>query len=214
MQIRVIPVTSFQSNCVVVWDEETKEGVVFDPGGEGGRILGLIEFLGITIKGIFLTHGHVDHVGGTNRVREATGAKSYLHGLDKPIAEHTPRQCLMFGIPIEEAPVVDEEVAEGDTFTVGGLEFKVMHLPGHTPGSVAYVFEGANPLIISGDVLFAGSIGRVDLPGSSREQMGQSLDRLKGLPDDMVVVPGHGPTTTIGREKVSNPYLRESWLSW
>jgi len=216
MQIKVIPVSLFQSNCIVVWDEATMEAVVFDPGGEPERILRVVETLGVSVKGIFLTHGHVDHVAGTNKIRDAFGAKSHMHGLDKPLAQHTPRQCLMFGIPVEEAPAIDVEVSEGDrfSFSFGGLKFSAMHFPGHSPGSVAYVFEGEKPVMISGDLLFAGSIGRVDLPGGDEEQMQQSLDRVKELPDDMLVVPGHGPNTTVGREKASNPYLRGSLLAW
>ena len=207
MQIAIIPVTMFQSNCVVVWDEETLDGVVFDPGGQPERILELLESRKIKVQAIFLTHGHVDHVSGTNKVKEATGAKTYLHKNDFEAAAHTARQCLMFGIPVEEAPKVDEEVDEGDSFTFGALKFEVLHTPGHSPGSVVYLFSEDEPLLVAGDLLFAGSIGRMDLPGGSEEQMTKSLERMKQLPDALVVIPGHGPQTTIGREKAVNPYL-------
>jgi len=203
----------FQSNCVILWDETTLEGLVFDPGGEPERIAGFVEDKGIDVKGIFLTHGHVDHVAGTNRVKEATGARTYLHAEDKPVAENTPRQCLMFGISMEQAPVIDVELNDGDTFEFGSLKFQVLHTPGHSPGSVAFHFQEANYLI-SGDLLFAGSIGRMDLPGGDAGKMKESLGRVSRLADELIVIPGHGPETTIGSEKSRNPYLTGGMLLW
>jgi len=213
MQIRLIPVTMFQSNCVVVWDEETMDGVCFDTGGEAERINAFLADEGIKVRGIFLTHGHVDHVAGTNKVKEATGAETYMHEDDKPIAERTSAQCQMFGIPTEEAPVVDHDVKEGDEFEFGSLKFNVLHTPGHSPGSVCYHFEDAK-LLVCGDLLFAGSIGRMDLPGGNQTQMKASLERMKGLDDGTTVISGHGPQTSIGNEKARNPYLTGGMLSW
>jgi len=214
MQFEIIPVTLFQSNCVVVWDPETRDGAVFDPGGEPHRILAFIEDQKIEVKGIFLTHGHVDHVSGTNKLREATGAPVYLHPADKPLAEHTSRQCIMFGIPAEEAPEVDRDLAEGDKLELGALKFEVLHTPGHSPGCVCFLFGGDQPLMVGGDLLFAGSIGRTDLPGGDMEKMKASLARIRELNEDLVVIPGHGPQTTIGREKSMNPYLRGGLSIW
>jgi glyoxylase-like metal-dependent hydrolase (beta-lactamase superfamily II) len=214
MQLRVIPVTMFQSNCVVAWDETTGEGVLFDTGGDAGKILDFVQSKGIAVKGIFLTHGHVDHVAGTNRVKSALSAPVYLHPLDKELADATSRQCLMFGIPMEEAPQVDHDLAEGDRFTIGSMEFSALHLPGHSPGCTAFLFSGPKPVLVCGDVLFESSIGRTDLPGGDMAKMQESLQRLKQLPEDVVVVPGHGRQTSIGREKKTNPYLSDGFRMW
>lgn len=215
MQARVIPVTSFQSNCSILWDEATMEGIVVDAGGDFERVAKFIAEEGISIKGIFLTHGHVDHVSATNKLKEATGAPAWLHPEDKPLAEQTRHQCLMFGIPTEEAPVVDHELADGQTHSFGGLSFEIMHTPGHSPGSCCLYFSGAaEPTLVAGDLLFAGSIGRMDLPGGSQQQMKDSLDRIKQLPDETVVISGHGPSTTIGQEKQRNPYLTDGTHIW
>jgi glyoxylase-like metal-dependent hydrolase (beta-lactamase superfamily II) len=214
MRVQVIPVTMFQSNCIVVWDPATMAGVVFDPGGEPGRILHAIETLGVTVKGIFLTHGHVDHVAGAARLKEATGAAVHLHADDLPIARAIGSQCLMFGIPIEAAPEPDHQLKEGDTFTIDALVLTVLHTPGHSPGSVAFQFTKDEPLLVSGDLLFAGSIGRMDLPGGDEGQMRASLARISTLPDSLTVLPGHGPGTTIGREKRTNPYLSGGLARW
>ena len=213
MQIRLIPVTMFQSNCVVVWDEQTMDGVCFDTGGEAENINKFLAAQGIKGKGIYLTHGHVDHVAGTNKVKKATGAEVYMHADDKPIAERTSSQCMMFGIPAEEAPGIDHEVNEGDAFEFSGLKFSVMHTPGHSPGSVCYYFADGKTLVC-GDLLFAGSIGRMDLPGGSQAQMKASLERLKKMDNDITVISGHGPQTSIGNEKARNPYLTGGMLSW
>lgn len=214
MQVQLIPVTMFQSNCVVIWDEETLDGVVFDPGGDANRIVEYIESNKINVHAILLTHGHVDHVSGTNGVKEATGAKSYLHEDDWKTAEETPRQCLMFGIPVEDPPQVDEKIQDGDTFEFGTLKFEAMHTPGHSPGSTVFRFTEDPQLLVAGDLLFAGSIGRVDLPGGDESKMKESLAKMKELPDDLVVISGHGPQTSIGKEKRSNPYLTGGLLMW
>lgn len=214
MNVQIIPVTMFQSNCVIVWDDETRDGVVFDTGGDPHRIIDYIEQNKINVHAIMLTHGHVDHVSGTNKVKEATGARVYLHEDDWKTAEHTPRQCLMFGIPVEDPPLLDEKILDGDTFEFGTLELEAMHTPGHSPGSTIFRFTKEPELLIAGDLLFAGSIGRVDLPGGSNSRMKESLERIKQLPDDLVVISGHGPQTTIGKEKRTNPYLTGGFTMW
>jgi hydroxyacylglutathione hydrolase len=214
MQIHIIPVTMFQSNTVIIWDEETMEGLVADPGGDPERVNRFLNDQGITVKGIFLTHGHVDHVSGTNRIKEETGAEVWIHPADKPLADQTAQQCMMFGIPTEQAPEVDNELADGGTHSVGSLTFEVLHTPGHSPGSCCFYFAGDEPVLVAGDLLFAGSIGRMDLPGGNQEKMKESLSRITQLPDDVSVIPGHGPKTTIGREKTQNPYLAGGLLMW
>jgi glyoxylase-like metal-dependent hydrolase (beta-lactamase superfamily II) len=214
MHIEIIPVTLFQSNCVIIWDGESKHGVLFDPGGDAGEIIRFLEAKAIAIDGIFLTHGHVDHVAGTNKLREFTGAMTYLHPEDRPLAEHTARQCLMFGIGVEEAPVIDHDLADGQHFDFGPLSFDVTHAPGHSPGCCIFGFGGDKPLLVAGDLLFAGSIGRVDLPGGDPEKMRQSLEKVSRLDEKTVVIPGHGPNTTIGTEKRRNPYLARGAAIW
>jgi len=215
MQVHVMPVTLFQSNCIVVWDDETLEGFVVDPGGDTDRIMGLVQRKKINVAGIFLTHGHVDHVAGSNKLKEATGAPVYLHPARRELAEMVPRQCAFFGMPMEEAPRVDKEMQEGDLFRFGAIECSVLHTPGHSPGGVCLYFpKSSPPLMITGDLLFAGSIGRTDLPGGSGDRMKESLDRVVKFPDDLRIIPGHGPQTTIGHERKRNPYLITGATDW
>ncbi len=215
MQTRVIPVTLFQSNCSIVWDELSMEGIVVDAGGDAERVAKFIAEEGISVKAIFLTHGHVDHVSGTNKLKDVTGAKAWLHPADNLLAEQTRHQCQMFGIPMEEAPVVDHALADGQQHTFGSLSFEILHTPGHSPGSCCLYFADATePLLVAGDLLFAGSIGRMDLPGGDQQQMKASLERIKKLPDATVVISGHGPGTSIGQEKKQNPYLLDGMHIW
>ncbi len=204
----IIPVTPFQQNCTLLWCETSKRAVVIDPGGDLVQITRAIGEAGVTVEKIWLTHGHIDHVGG------AADLKAQLkvpiegpHRADLFLLEHVVDSARIYGIDGVKNVTPDRWLDEGDTVTVGELSFQVRHCPGHSPGSVAFVNEGLR-LAIVGDVLFAGSIGRTDLPGGDHQQLLQSIaDKLMPLPDDVVVVSGHGPTTTIGHERASNPFL-------
>lgn len=195
-----------QTNIYLVGCAETGQGAVIDGGGAPEELLERAEDRGLTIEKILQTHAHVDHVGGLNALKEATDAPIYLHRDDLEMYRAAPQQGRMFGIAIDPLPDVDEFLEDGDTVEVGNFEAQVLHLPGHSPGGIGFYFEDQG-VVFGGDVLFAGSIGRVDLPGSDRDAMGKSLERLKKLPDDTRVLSGHGPETTIGQEKKRNPFL-------
>lgn len=213
LHIRIQPVSMFASNCVVVSDPETRDAVVIDPGGEPGKIAGLLEGTDLVVRAILLTHGHVDHVAATNGVKKRLEGKQgdsipvYLHPRDRVLAAQVPQQCIMFGMPREEAPAVDHELEEGQTLEFGSIQLTVLHTPGHTPGSCCFQLHVPKPVLIAGDLLFAGSIGRTDFPGGSVPDMERSLQRVVQLPPETTVVAGHGPTTTISKEKQSNPFL-------
>jgi glyoxylase-like metal-dependent hydrolase (beta-lactamase superfamily II) len=201
-----IPNGQFLENCYLVIDEASAACAIIDPGEEAGLIAFKLEAAGVTPVGIWLTHAHVDHVLGVPRLRADTGAPVYLHPADRVLYDHIPEQALAFGLPPgERLPEPDRALAHGDVLRVGELEFRVRHAPGHSPGGV--VFEGAGAAF-AGDVLFQGSIGRTDLPGGDFETLVQSIEReLLTLPDTTIVYSGHGPETTIGRERRTNPFL-------
>lgn len=204
---RIIPVPNgqFAQNCYLIGPEGGGDGVVVDPGEEADRILDEARRQGLTIRAIWLTHAHVDHILGVRAVRDATGAPIYLHPADRPLYDRMPAQAEWFGFRVEAPPPPDHELAPGDRLTVGDASIEVRHVPGHSPGSVCFVGDGA---VISGDVLFQGSIGRTDLPGGSLERLLRSIrEELLTLPDATVVYSGHGPATTIGEERRSNPFL-------
>ncbi len=204
----IIPVTPFQQNCTLLWCETSKRAVVIDPGGDLVQITRAIGEAGVTVDKIWLTHGHIDHVGGAADLKAQLNVPiEGPHRADLFLLEHVIDSARIYGIDGVKNVTPDRWLDEGDTVTVGELSFQVRHCPGHSPGSVAFVNEGLR-LAIVGDVLFAGSIGRTDLPGGDHQQLLQSIaDKLMPLPDDVVVVSGHGPTTTIGHERASNPFL-------
>jgi len=197
-------------NCTILGDEEKGEAIVVDPGGEHERILGRLAELGLRCTAIVHTHTHFDHVGATREVQEATEAPALLHEADMFLYRGLQMQLDTFGIPFSAPALVeiDRFLAEGDTVTVGGVEAGVLHTPGHSPGSLCLTVGGDQPLVVAGDTLFQGSIGRSDLWGGDTGQLLRSIrDKLLTLPDETLVITGHGPCTTIGEERRLNPFL-------
>jgi hydroxyacylglutathione hydrolase len=205
----VVPVTPFQQNCTLLWCEATSRAVVIDPGGDLPDIERAIARAGVAVEKIWLTHGHIDHVGGAAALKASLNVP--IEGPQRSdlfLLQHVSENARSFGIENAANVTPDRWLEEGDQVEVGELIFDVLHCPGHSPGSVAY-FNPAQRLAIVGDVLFAGSIGRTDLPGGSHHELLRSIrDKLLPLGDDVVIVSGHGPTSTIGRERTSNPFLR------
>jgi hydroxyacylglutathione hydrolase len=204
VQVKTITVGPFQENAYLVVDDETNHAVIVDPGGESQRLLGEIDRSKATLDAIWITHAHVDHVGSIASVKERWNVPVYLHPADRRLYDAAGRQAEVYGVPFEEPPPPDEEFADGQKLTLGDIELTVMHAPGHSPGHV--VIHG-NGIALVGDCLFAGSIGRTDLPMSNPQHLASSLQRIASLPAEYVVYPGHGPETTIGEEKASNPFL-------
>ena len=206
MLVKQLPVGPIQTNCYLAGCEKTKEGVVIDPGDEADRILAVVKELGLTIKYILNTHAHFDHVMANKALVEATGAPLALHPLDLPLLRQNGGAAF-FGLEVPPSPDPDMELAEGDTISFGEHTFAVLFTPGHTPGHVSF-YEAATGIVFDGDVLFASGIGRTDLPGGDYETLLASItEKLMVLPDETVVCSGHGPVTTIGQERASNPWL-------
>ena len=203
----IIPVGPLQCNCSVVGDEGTREAMVIDPGDEINEIMALVQKHGLTVKQIVITHAHIDHVGGATKLRQLTGAPILLNQNDYALLKMLDVQAAWVGMATPGQVEIDQALAEGDKLRTGSLEASVLHTPGHTEGSVCLYFP-AQQKLIAGDTLFAGSIGRTDLPGGSFKKIMSSLQqRVLALPDETLVVPGHGPLTTIGDERESNPFL-------
>ena len=205
MKIVQIPNGVFMENCYLVIDEAARECAIVDPGEEAGLILNKVRASGARPVAIWLTHAHLDHVLGVPRVKAETGAPVWLHAADRRLYDGVPQQAIAFGMRAEALPPPDHAWQHGDVARVGTLEFAVRHVPGHAPGHVALVAPG---VVLGGDVLFAGSIGRTDLPGGDFETLIGSIEReFLSLPDDTVVKSGHGPDTTVGDERHHNPFL-------
>lgn len=205
LEIVTIPNGQFMQNCYLLGAGETGEAVIVDPGEEGERFLREADSRGWRITEIWLTHAHIDHVLGVGTVAAATGAPIRLHPADRPLYEAVPQQATWFGLDAPTLPAPDHDLAAGDVVRVGGHSFAVRHTPGHAPGHVVFVGDG---VALVGDVLFAGSIGRTDLPGGDLDTLLASIAReLLTLPDNTAVLPGHGPPTTIGTERSRNPFL-------
>lgn len=205
--VRGIVVGAFQENCWVIGNRRSREAICVDPGDEPGEILAMAREMGVSIKYIANSHGHIDHVLGVAGIREATGARFLLHPADAEMVRNTSESAKRWmGAEIPNPPPPDAPLADGDEIDIDGVKLHVLHTPGHTPGSVCFY---ANGVVFAGDTLFAGSIGRTDLPGGDYDQeMGSIVERLLALPDDTIVLPGHMDQTTIGQERQRNPYVR------
>ena len=200
-----IPNGSFAENCYLVYDADHPETILVDPGEEAERFLAEAARRSRKISGIWLTHAHIDHIQGVAEVRAATGAPIHLHPADRDLYDGLPQQGLWVGLRLGKPPPPDHHLTHGQQLRLGTTQFEVRHAPGHSPGHVCFVGDG---LVLGGDVLFAGSIGRSDLPGGDYDTLLESIRReLLSLPDATMVYPGHGEATTIGRERTSNPFL-------
>ncbi len=203
----ILPVGALQCNCSILGDPRTGEAMVIDPGDNVEQILRVIGKHGLRVSHIVITHAHIDHVGGAMRLKAHTGAPILMNPQDYRLLQALDEQAAWIGVRPPDPVIVDAGLADGDRIGEGDLAAQVIHTPGHTEGSVCLLLD-AEKTLIAGDTLFAGSIGRTDLPGGSFERIMASLhDRLLQLPDDTRVVPGHGPLTTIGKERQSNPFL-------
>ena len=203
----ILPVGMLACNCSIFGDETTREAVVIDPGDDIDQILSVVARHGLTVKTIVITHAHIDHVGGAARLKAATGAPVYMNEADFPFYDQIEMQALWLGMDPPERADIDVAPHDGDVLHLGAAQFNVLHTPGHTPGSIGLWIPSEKKLI-AGDTLFYDSIGRTDLPGGDGKKILVSIrEKFLPLPDDTLVIPGHGPTTTMGREKESNYFL-------
>jgi hydroxyacylglutathione hydrolase len=203
----IIPVGPLQCNCSIIGDEATHEAMVIDPGDDINDVLDLVRKHNLQVKQIVVTHAHIDHIGGAMKLRAATGAPILLNQNDYALLKMLDVQAQWIGVPAPGNVEIDRSVTTGEKITAGSHTAEVLHTPGHTEGSICLYFA-ADKKLIAGDTLFAGSIGRTDLPGGSMQKIIRSLhETVLALPDETVVVPGHGDLTTIGEERESNPFL-------
>ena len=204
----ILPVGLLQCNCSILGDETSREAIVIDPGDDITRIVALLAKHQLTVKQIIITHAHIDHIAGALRLKEITGAPILYNQLDLPLVKMMDIQAGWLGIPTPKVSAPDEDLRDGQTISIVGLTGSVIHTPGHTQGS-SCLYLPDQTLLIAGDTLFAGSVGRTDLPGGNTQQLLKSIhDRLLTLPDDTKVIPGHGPNTTIATERSENPFLQ------
>ncbi len=205
----ILPVGPLQCNCSIIGDESTREAIVIDPGDDIEDVQALLRKHNLTVKQIVITHAHIDHVGGAMKLRATTGAPILLNQNDYALLKMLDVQAAWIGVAPPEKVEIDQSIGQADSIGAGSLKASVLHTPGHTEGSICLYFP-AEQKLIAGDTLFAGSIGRTDLPGGSFDKIIRSLhDKVLALPDDTVVVPGHGPLTTIGDERERNPFLQK-----
>jgi glyoxylase-like metal-dependent hydrolase (beta-lactamase superfamily II) len=205
MQIETLAVGPLQVNCFIVACEKNREALVVDPGDEAERILKRLHASGLQLKLVVNTHGHFDHVGGNRLLVEESGAELLIHQDDLPVLRRAREHATLYGMSVTPSPEPSRLLAGGEILAVGELRLQVLHTPGHSPGGICLLGDGH---LFSGDTLFAGSVGRTDLPGGDHDTLIEGIRRqLLVLSDETVVHPGHGPDTTIGREKRANPYL-------
>lgn len=209
LQYHILPVTPFAQNATLVWCDETREAAIIDAGGEVERLLAVVEEKQLQLTQLLLTHGHIDHAGGVALLKERTGARVLgPHRADDYWLEKLADQSRMFNFPEARPFVPDVWLEEGDSVTLGRHQLQVLHCPGHTPGHVVF-FDAENQLLQVGDVLFAGSIGRTDFPGGNHQQLLLSIhQKLLPLGDEVRFIPGHGPMSTLGQERCTNPFLQ------
>ena len=204
----ILPVGPLQCNCSIIGDDVSREAIVIDPGDDIADLLAIIRKHNLKVKQIVITHAHIDHVGGAMKLRAATGAPILLNQNDYALLKMLDLQADWIGMESPGKVEIDQSLSEQDTVQAGSLIANVMHTPGHTEGSICLYFP-AEKKLIAGDTLFAGSVGRTDLPGGSFEKIMRSLhDKVLALPDETAVVPGHGPVTNIGAERRTNPFLK------
>lgn len=205
---KILPVGVLGCNCSVLGDETTREAIVVDPGDDISGIVEILREHGLTTKMIVITHAHIDHIGGAAKLRGLTGAPVYMHEADKMLSDQLAVQAAWLGMEAPENPGIDTPAREGDVIRAGSIAANVLHTPGHTQGSIS-LYIPLESKLIAGDTLFAGSVGRTDLPGGDSAALARSIrSKLYVLPEDTVVVPGHGGLTSIGEEKRHNPFVR------
>jgi hydroxyacylglutathione hydrolase len=204
----ILPVGPLQCNCSILGDETSREAIVVDPGDDIPRIMALLAKHSLTVKQIIITHAHIDHIAGAARLKRLTGAPILYNQNDLPLVRMMDVQATWLGVPTPTVESPDDTLEDGKLITITGLSGSILHTPGHTEGSVC-VYLPDQTLLLAGDTLFAGSIGRTDLPGGNTQKILASIhDRLLTLPDEVEVIPGHGPRTTIGSERALNPFLQ------
>jgi len=202
-----LPVGLLQCNCTILGDETSREAIVVDPGDDIPAIQAILQRHGLTVKQIIITHAHIDHIAGAQRLKHLTGAPILYNQNDLPLVKMMDVQASWLRVPTPEVAPPDSSLTDGQTIAISGLSGTVLHTPGHTQGSVC-LYLPQQSLLLAGDTLFAGSVGRTDLPGGDTQQLLRSIhDRLLTLPDGVLVIPGHGPNTTIGEEREDNPFL-------
>src|SRR5882672_4588203 len=204
----ILPVGMLQCNCSILGDEASREGIVIDPGDEIDEILQIVAKHNLRLTAIVITHAHIDHIGGAQKLKAATGAPVYLNANDQELYDRLDVQAAWLGMQTPEKTSIDVNARDGDSLTLGPAEFHVLHTPGHTQGSISLWIPAENK-VVAGDTRFRDSIGRTDLPGGDGRQILRSIrEKLLVLPENATVVPGHGGNTTIGREKERNPFLQ------
>jgi glyoxylase-like metal-dependent hydrolase (beta-lactamase superfamily II) len=203
----ILAVGPLQCNCSILGDEASREAIVVDPGDDISRIIGLLNQHQLTVKQIIVTHAHIDHIAGAQRLKRLTGAPILYNQNDLPLVKMMDLQAGWLGVPTPEVAPPDASLEHGQVVSIAGLSGSILHTPGHTEGSVC-LYLPQQKLLLAGDTLFAGSVGRTDLPGGNTQKLLKSIhESLLTLPDDATVIPGHGPSTSIGTERESNPFL-------